>query len=905
MPEERNFLYKEMEGELGKGPLTSIELPSYMTQNLKQKLFAWQKQALQYFLAYNDYDDADNGFLEEPTHLLFHMATGAGKTLLMAAAILYYYKEHNRRHFLFFVNQKAVVDKTESNFTDATHSKYLFADKVVIDNKAVAIRKVDTFSDNPHGIEIKFTTTQQLFSDVRTPKENQMTLEELQRLNVVMLADEAHHLSADTKKVKVKKDSDETKLTGSIAEREKKSWEGVIIDQILHKKGYVSRNNAPNCNVLLEFTATVPKVIGRRYDEKMIFHFPLQEFLQAGYTKQISLISSTLDKNQRILHALLFHWYRCQIALKPKHRRALPNFKPVILFRSKSVADSQQDYASFVKLVGDLSVKDFAFVKTMRQKIRKHKEGSFRTEAMLDLVEQTGVPAVVDFIRNYFTPKNIIITNSKSDATDAEKKLLNSLEDKVNSIRAIFTVQQLTEGWDVLNLFDIVRLYGEEQVAGKGRQQVVRATIQEKQLIGRGVRYYPFSLKPRAQQDRDINKRKFDNTKNELRVLEELFYYTYDQESQYITDLKQKLEEDGHAVGGDETAVEFRLKPQFKKSDAYKKTLWYNHLVRTSPQQKKRSFTKIKRAFSFDYTIVEDDYGETSVGSDKAAKTTKRKSRTLTLRFGEIKRHIVRKAVHRRVAESDVYRFENLCKKLSIKSMDELQSDSVLGGVELSIVSPVPKDKITNPQWLAIAEAFLQQMAVELRAQIPAETGSKFKPGNFPMLFKEPKTKYLQKAKAQKADAAKEVGYHWYALDKFAGTSEERACVQFIQEHIGNLEEIYDDVWLVRNEEAFKIYDDEGRGFQPDFLLFLKGKGNRRLYYQIFIEPKQGKLMTSKDEVWKQKFLLKIAEEHGSGTPLKAENRQYRLLGLPFFNEKKKAKFRRQFKALLLSDDAR
>ena len=53
----------------------------------------------------------------------------------------------------------------------------------------------------------------------------------------------------------------------------------------------------------------------------------------------------------------------------------------------------------------------------------------------------------------------------------------------------------LNEGWDVLNLFDIVRLYDIRDgktpktgfVAGK-------TTNTEKQLIGRGARYYPFVI---------------------------------------------------------------------------------------------------------------------------------------------------------------------------------------------------------------------------------------------------------------------------------------------------------------------------------------------------------------------------------------------------------------------------
>ena len=68
------------------------------------------------------------------------------------------------------------------------------------------------------------------------------------------------------------------------------------------------------------------------------------------------------------------------------------------------------------------------------------------------------------------------------------------------------------------------------------------ATIQEKQLIGRGVRYYPFDYKNKIR-----NKRKFDDDmSHELRILEELNYYTYDEESRYISHLKEELRKDGY-----------------------------------------------------------------------------------------------------------------------------------------------------------------------------------------------------------------------------------------------------------------------------------------------------------------------------------------------------------------------
>lgn len=53
----------------------------------------------------------------------------------------------------------------------------------------------------------------------------------------------------------------------------------------------------------------------------------------------------------------------------------------------------------------------------------------------------------------------------------------------------------LNEGWDVLNLFDIVRLYdkrdGKQTAKGFIPEKTTNA---EKQLIGRGARYYPFTL---------------------------------------------------------------------------------------------------------------------------------------------------------------------------------------------------------------------------------------------------------------------------------------------------------------------------------------------------------------------------------------------------------------------------
>lgn len=66
--------------------------------------------------------------------IMFNMATGTGKTLVLASTILYYYKQ-GYRNFIFFVDQNNIVGKTEDNLTDANHHKYLYTNPIVMDDK--------------------------------------------------------------------------------------------------------------------------------------------------------------------------------------------------------------------------------------------------------------------------------------------------------------------------------------------------------------------------------------------------------------------------------------------------------------------------------------------------------------------------------------------------------------------------------------------------------------------------------------------------------------------------------------------------------------------------------------------------------------------------------------------------
>ena len=581
------YLYEQLNTEknaIKKYAPEVVAIPKYILDNLRYEFFDWQREAFENLLL------SEKDHKEYPTHLMFNMATGTGKTLLMAGAILYYYKQ-GYRNFIFFVNQNNIVDKTENNFIDTTHSKFVFKEKIIIDGKTVEIKKVNTFSNNLDGIEIKFTTVQKLYNDVHIERENQVFLGDLIKKDIVMLADEGHHLNADTKKIGQIEIDLKTELRENPLEIEKKGWEHMVIELLLNRNG----ESEGNKNVLLEFTATIPenqKVIDK-YASKTVYKFDLKQFLSAGYTKEINLLSSTLEKKDRILQVLIFNWYRHVIALK----NGIANFKPVILFRSKTIEASKTDFVEFLKLVKNLKASDFDFLKDIESKFNEgeeiYEQGKSRVLDVMAFMKKEGIKKteIIEFIKYHFAERNCIITNSKTNTakttekTDAnQEKLLNSLEDKYNNIRAIFTVNRLTEGWDVLNLYDIVRLYAgrDEGKASKGNRKAGSATVSEIQLIGRGVRYCPFSY-----MDTQKNKRRFDeNLKHELRVLEELFYHA-ESDHRYISELKRELKERGFIDDG-KIRKTFKLKDAFMKSGFYKDVkVWKNEQI-VNPERRKK-----------------------------------------------------------------------------------------------------------------------------------------------------------------------------------------------------------------------------------------------------------------------------------------------------------------------------
>ena len=146
-----------------------------------------------------------------------------------------------------------------------------------------------------------------------------------------------------------------------------------------------------------------------------------------------------------MLQAIILHYYKQTVASNNGIQ-----LKPVILFKSRTIEESKQNKDDFHKLIEHLT-------STQIDAIRQSSEVSIIKRAFRYFDEQQiNSEDLARFLKDVFDEKYCLAVNSKVEKIDYQLEV-NRLED--NAIRAIFAVQMLSEGWDVLNLFDIVRCY--------------------------------------------------------------------------------------------------------------------------------------------------------------------------------------------------------------------------------------------------------------------------------------------------------------------------------------------------------------------------------------------------------------------------------------------------------------
>lgn len=811
-----------------------------------------------------------------PTQTLFHMATGSGKTLIMAGLMLYLY-QNGYRNFLFFVNSTNIINKTRDNFLNTIASKYLFNESVQLNSQQIRIKEVDNYqAANPDDINIVFSTIQGLHTRLNTPQENSITFDDFESEKIVLISDEAHHINAETKKAKDLNLNEMLDLT---------SWESTV------RKIF----NANAKNILLEFTATIDlsnELIVEKYRDKIIFDYPLKAFRLDGYSKEVKVLQSDIQPFERALQAILLSQFRRKIF--EKHGWLI---KPVIMFKSRTIRESKAFYDEFITKIKDLKGSDLGKIKS-NPNLDHVLAGMFRylkeNKITLDNLALE--------LREEFAKNRCISVNSK-DESEQNQIAVNTLEDRDNEYRAIFAVDKLNEGWDVLNLFDIVRLYDTRDTrAGKPG----KTTISEAQLIGRGARYCPFRL----ENDQPLYQRKYDILNDEkerdLKLCEELYYHSAFN-PRYIQELHTALEEIGIKAKASRE-LKLALKSDFKEKPFYKTGfIFKNERVKYA----REDVTGINASFivTTHKTSVLSGFSQSStVFEFELKRQTNRTKRDYFVKsFGS---SVIKKAL-RQFPECQ---FSNL-KRLfpHLKSLSEfIVSDSYLGKIKVEVEgSDDAVSNLTQESKLDIVIRLLHKLSSQLQAENVEYKGTReFKPYMVKETFTDKTLNIVNDGKSDQeygiaqSETTNEAlymdlsGEDWFVFNENYGTSEEKYLVKYIAKVVEKLHKKYSEVYLVRNERHFKLFNfDDGRVFEPDFVLYLiENVKITGLHYQVFIEPKGRQLF--KEDEWKQKFLLQLKTEHKIEQLWK--DRNYIVWGMPFYNETEtKAEFEKEFSALL------
>ena len=668
------FLYQKV--DILKEEAISIDIPEIITKGLSKKIILreYQIETFKSFLVYYENNKLKKN---KQVHTLFHMATGSGKTVIMAGLILYLYTKGYRK-FLFFVNQTNILEKTIENFTNPLSSKYLFNDVIEYLGNKINIKKVDNFSDNKtEDIEILFTTIQKLHIDLFEAKENSLTYDDFENNRIVFISDESHHVNSLTKK------------TTKNEEESNRKWEYSVMNALIQNKN----------NIMLEFTATCDLKdanVNNKYKDKIVFNYSLVSFRESKYTKDFQNFATDTDLWTRTVIALVLSEYRKFLFADLKL-----NIKPIILLKSRKITESKSFYNNFFKKIKNLTSYELSNLESIGIDILSKAIHYFKQK------DET-LEILVHSIKNGFSQDTALIINGTSDDNKEKQILVNSLEDISNPIRIVFAVDMLNEGWDVLNLFDIVRLYDTRQSSGKSGK-IGSYTIKEAQLIGRGARYCPFVI-----EDEELKfKRKYDNdVSNKNRILETMYFHSKN-DSKYISELKQALIKTG-LQSETPTIPEQKIKNKSKENGFYKKSLAFSNKKLLKDRKNIDTIESNMRNKIYHYKVLNGNGNLIDLFHNDSANTSI-KTNIKTIKFKEISLNILLGGIEC----FEELRFDNLKIKYPVltSTKEFLTSDKFLGNSKLEIT--YSKNELTGKDLFLAVKYVLTKVATHTMSLNP------------------------------------------------------------------------------------------------------------------------------------------------------------------------------------------
>lgn len=757
---------------------------------------------------------------------MFEMATGSGKTLVMAGLILECYKQ-GYQNFIFFVNSTSILEKTKLNFTDSVSSKYLFSENITINDENTEIKSINNLNESQtSAINIYFSTIQGLFSLFTKAKENAISIEDLKDQKLVFLADEAHHLNTETKK----------KLSDAESS-EKYNWESVVKLALEQNKD----------NLLLEFSATIPneKSVKDKYENLKVITYTLKEFSEDKFCKNIySLSYENKELETRFLGACVSSLYKELLA---QHHN-IENFKPCILFKSERIEDSKENQERFNAFLENLSPLDL-------ENFFNHSRNAFFKDAKNFFDKQHYTPNLAALLQTKFKKSVQINTNNEKEL-EKSMLLLNSLEDRQNPKRVIFSVDKLNEGWDVLNLFDIVRL------KNKASQ---KDTTKDAQLIGRGARYYPFSYNDLKPSQIEFYQRKFDLF-NPLSALERLDYHAiYD--SEFIAKLNNELQDLGLGFVEKQTIPlkpTKRFKCYYASNTKNKNKNLFNKDYTDSVGVKLQSLHV--PLFAFGVREKKVDFKEESKGDttyyiphtlDKIPLNYFLKALNLkNLDFKTLKKAFKKHAFNNKVEFIEHY-ISPL--KTNFHKNQKFDDNKNLLKLAVYIIENLKDTLLKEQDKYDVSALELKEFETHNRSLSASEFEK-----NIPL-------------------------YEWLLFKDMRKLDSdlERDFLGFINDHKEVLDKKFKEWCVLRNDRftELKVFCNienspyYAQGFEPDFILFAQTHSDEFLGFTCYMEAKGEHLKHS--NAWKEEFLEML-----ENAALKSHNKKLDLKGLPFFTLK-------------------
>ncbi|GAA7015116.1 DEAD/DEAH box helicase family protein [Helicobacter pylori] len=758
---------------------------------------------------------------------MFEMATGSGKTLVMAGLILECCKQ-GYQNFIFFVNSTSILEKTKLNFIDSVSSKYLFSENININDENTEIKSINNLNESQaSAINIYFSTIQGLFSLFTKAKENAISIEDLKDQKLVFLADEAHHLNTETKK----------KLSDAESS-EKHNWESVVKLALEQNKD----------NLLLEFSATIPneKSVEDKYKNLKVITYTLKEFSEDKFCKNIySLSYENKELETRFLGACVSSLYKELLA---QHHN-IENFKPCILFKSERIEDSKENQERFNAFLENLSPLDL-------ENFFNHSRNDFFKDTKNFFDKQHYTTNLAALLQTKFKKSVQINTNNEKEL-EKSMPLLNSLEDRQNPKRVIFSVDKLNEGWDVLNLFDIVRL------KNKASQ---KDTTKDAQLIGRGARYYPFSYNDLKPSSIEFYQRKFDLF-NPLSALERLDYHAvYD--SEFIAKLNNELQDLGLGFVNEKQTIPLTPTKRFKcyyASNTKNKNKNLFNKDYTGPVKVKLQSLHVP-LFAFGVREKKVDFKEENKSDktyyiphtlDKIPLNYFLKALNLkNLDFKTLKKAFKKHAFNNKVEFIERY-ISQL--KTNFHKNQKFDDNKTLLKLAVYIIENLKDTLLKEQDKYDVSALELKEFETHNKS-LSASEFEKDIPFYEWLLFKD----------MRKLDS-----------------DLERDFLDFINDHKEVLDKKFKEWCVLRNDHftELKVFCNienspyYAQGFEPDFILFAQTHSDEFLGFTCYVEAKGEHLEPS--NAWKEEFLEML-----ENAALKSHNKKLDLKGLPFFTLK-------------------